>query len=124
MNDDESDVPLLSPPLRLASLSPREIVLPKELALEAIDDLARQGVAVVGWEGWRRYPDGGHGHGRKVQGAVPLERRPEQTWESFVSESRDWVTKTIQEEHEAASVEPAEHGELCFCFFIERPRTK
>jgi hypothetical protein len=45
------------------SISPLEIVLPVEFALEAIDLLEADGRMILGWEGWLLYPDGKHGHG-------------------------------------------------------------
>lgn len=54
---------LIPPELARHSISPLEIVLPIELALEAIDLLETHGRLILGWEGWLLYPDGKHGHG-------------------------------------------------------------
>lgn len=116
----ESDVHLVSKVLQVESASSNEIVLPKALALEAIDELSSRGIAVPGWEAWRRYSDGRLGHGRTVQGAVPLVRKPGQNWTAFIEECREWVRKTIEEEHAASRREPPDRGEMLFCLFLER----
>ena len=52
-----NDIALLPEALRARSVSQTEIVLPYPEILEAIDHIARQGHAFLGWEGWLRYAD-------------------------------------------------------------------
>lgn len=59
---------LLPSRLRNLSISPREIVLPTDVALEAIDVLESQGAYILGWEGWLKDVEGRHGHGNAPQG--------------------------------------------------------
>jgi len=63
-----SDLELLPSRLRDLSISPREIVLPLDAALEAIDILESQGAYILGWEGWIKDAEGRHGHGTAPQG--------------------------------------------------------
>lgn len=65
---------LLPKRLQDLSISSREIALPMEAALEAIDLLERQGVHILGWEGWVKGDDGRVGHGTAPQGTVSLDR--------------------------------------------------
>lgn len=56
------EIDLLPEALRSQSLSKREIVLPYQQALDALEILVVAKLAVVGWEGWVKYVDGRHGH--------------------------------------------------------------
>ena len=49
-----------------------EIVLPHIEALEALDLLERNGVKILGWEGWLRHSDGSIGHSARAQGTADL----------------------------------------------------
>ena len=65
---------LLPKRLRDLSISSREIVLPMEAALEAIDLLESQEAHILGWEGWVKGEDGRVGHGSAPQGTVSLDK--------------------------------------------------
>ena len=62
----------LPPALLARSLSPNELVLTPEDALEALDVLASLPGRVLGWEGWLEWPDGRRGHSAIHQGTVDL----------------------------------------------------
>ncbi|WP_176155087.1 hypothetical protein [Burkholderia vietnamiensis] len=55
----------LPPEIALQSISPREIVLPLNAAIAAIDYCANNKIRILGWEGWIQSPDGRVGHGVK-----------------------------------------------------------
>ncbi len=55
------------------SISDRELVLPEDLALEALDIAEGNGILVLGWEGWVKAVDGRVGHGSAPRGTVSLE---------------------------------------------------
>ncbi len=58
---------------RERSISDREVVLPLQYALEAIDWFEAQGILVLGWEGWVKDRGSGRkGHGSAPQGTVSL----------------------------------------------------
>lgn len=69
-----SELDLLPEPIRVRSISDREIVLPLDAALSAIDYLTEQNIAILGWEGWILTPDGRMGHAywphRRADGSV------------------------------------------------------
>lgn len=63
---------LLPHGIRAQSISDREVVLPLDAALAAIDIIEARGLHILGWEGWLKYPDGRHGHGGPM-GSASLE---------------------------------------------------
>ena len=64
---------LLSPEIAQQSISQREIVLPLNAAIEAVDYCALNQIHILGWEGWLQTQDGRVGHGNAPQGTVSLE---------------------------------------------------
>ncbi|MFL9983568.1 hypothetical protein [Paraburkholderia sediminicola] len=64
---------LLSPEIAQQSISQREIVLPLNAAIEAVDYCALNQLHILGWEGWIQTPDRRVGHGNAPQGTVSLE---------------------------------------------------
>jgi hypothetical protein len=62
------DYPMIDAGLLAASISPRELVLPEEDALTAIEQFAKAGIPGIAWEGWLRHPDGRNGHSTRYQG--------------------------------------------------------
>jgi hypothetical protein len=69
-----SQFELLPQRLRELSISPREIVLPIDAALEAIDLFESRGVHILGWEGWVKDAAGKVGHGTAPQGSASLDK--------------------------------------------------
>ena len=59
--------------LALQSISQREIVLPLNAAIAAIDHFANHQIQILGWEGWIQSSDGRVGHGNAPQGTTSLE---------------------------------------------------
>jgi hypothetical protein len=59
--------------LALQSISEREIVLPLNAAIEAVDYFASKHIHILGWEGWILTEDGRVGHGSAPQGTTNLE---------------------------------------------------
>ncbi len=84
---------LLPPHLANRSIGDREIVLPMNEALEAIDTLEKRGVQILSWEGWIKSPDGSIGHGCAPQGTVSLDGLS-------VGEAAQLCRKTIFEDGE------------------------
>ena len=66
-------------PIELAarSLSPDELVLSADDAMDALVHFAESGVHVLGWEAWIRYADGTVGHPPTVIGSVDLSADPD-----------------------------------------------
>ncbi|MFM0126256.1 hypothetical protein [Paraburkholderia sediminicola] len=64
---------LLSPEIAQQSISQREIVLPLNAAIKAVDYCALNQIHILGWEGWLQTQDGRVGHGNAPQGTVSLE---------------------------------------------------
>lgn len=65
---------LLPERLSSKSISSKEVVLPYQEALEAIDIFENGGYLLLGWEGWVKASDGRVGHGSAPQGTVSLEK--------------------------------------------------
>jgi hypothetical protein len=55
------------------SISRREIVLPFDATIAAVDWCAIKQIPILGWEGWIRSADGRVGHGNAPQGITSLE---------------------------------------------------
>lgn len=85
------ELDLLPPDLAKLSIDEKEIVLPMEKALLAIDVLEKQGIRIVGWEGWVKDQDGRIGHGNASQGTVSLD-------DLSVSQAADVCRRTIRED--------------------------
>jgi hypothetical protein len=92
-----------------ASASSTELVLPFIEALEALDLLQRSGAAVLGWEGWLRYPDGRKGHSQAHQGTADI--AGEKRLAPYLL-----CRETMQKAHSKHSASPEQPGaELLFC---------
>lgn len=90
-----SDVDLLPLSLRELSISDKEIVLPLQAALEAINFFESQQIKILGWEGWVKDAQGRVGHGSAPQGTVSLDHLPLKEAinlcrSTIVSESAQW----------------------------------
>jgi hypothetical protein len=100
---------LLPDRFRRASISDREIVVPYELALEAVDILESQGILILGWEGWLVHPDGKRGHSGHHQGAVSLH-------DLSVAGAASLVRRTINASHQQWQQAPEAPGaQLFYC---------
>ncbi|WP_156443542.1 hypothetical protein [Burkholderia sp. MSMB1835] len=64
---------MLPPEIARHSISHREIVLPFDAAIAAVDWCAINQIPILGWEGWIRSADGRVGHGNAPQGTTSLE---------------------------------------------------
>jgi hypothetical protein len=59
--------------LKRISLSESELILPIAAAYEALNELERLGIPILGWEGMIRLDNGHIGHGNAPQGTVGME---------------------------------------------------
>ncbi|HDR8961110.1 hypothetical protein [Burkholderia vietnamiensis] len=103
----------LPPEIALQSISRREIVLPLNAAIAAIDYCANNKIRILGWEGWIQSPDGRVGHGNAPQGTTSLE-------DLSIPEAADFCRRTIA----AAALEWTENNlgttdRLHFCITVE-----
>jgi hypothetical protein len=117
------EIELLPQALREQSLSEQEVVLPYHEALDALELLVRARWALLGWEGWVKYPDGRHGHPPGgVMGTESIERETAETWESYVQRSARFCVETINQEQQAWDVNPGNaHLILYFCLTATPP---
>src|SRR5260370_1333397 len=76
------DIDLLPETLRSQSLSDREIVLPYDEALQALDILVKADWALLGWEGWEKDAEGRRGHSY-IMGTKAIEQEPGEKWEDY-----------------------------------------
>jgi hypothetical protein len=88
------DIEALPPHLRRLSSMDREIALPLDAALEAIDFFERHGWHALGWEGLLRHGDGAIGHPWNAFGTAPMPDDRAQAYEfmrsSLADEAREW----------------------------------
>ncbi|WP_321863467.1 hypothetical protein [Burkholderia cenocepacia] len=103
----------LPPEIARQSISPREIVLPLNAAIAAIDYCASNKIRILGWEGWIQSPDGRVGHGNAPQGTTSLEHLS-------IPEAADFCRRTIA----AAALEWTKNNlgtrdPLHFCITVE-----
>jgi hypothetical protein len=120
------DISLLPQMLREQSLSDREIVLPYQEAKEALELLERVHWALLGWEGWVKYPDGTHGFAPGgVMGTESIEREPGEMWEDYVQRSVRFCHETIDQEYRNWNANPRyAHLVLSFCLTADSPPKK
>jgi hypothetical protein len=116
------DIDLLPQVLREQSLSQREIVLPYRQALEALWVLMTARWALLGWEGWVKYPDGRHGPTPGGVMGADVARKEGETWADYVHRSARLCRETMTREQQAweANREYA-HLVLCFCLTATPP---
>jgi hypothetical protein len=93
------DIDLLPEILRSQSLSEREIVLPYDEALQALDILVKADWALLGWEGWEKDAEGRHGHSY-IMGTTSIEQEPGEKWEDYVQRSARFCRATIGADQE------------------------
>jgi hypothetical protein len=94
------------------SISDREVVLPMEEALAAINLFESRDLLILGWEGWVKDKDGRVGHGSAPQGTVSLEALS-------VADAARLCRETIPEEASRWSVENlGSKDELHFCITV------
>lgn len=99
--------------LRERSISKREIVLPLEAALQALETLERQGVQILGWEGWVKCADGRVGHGSAPQGTVSLSHMS-------ASEAAAFCRSTMRSDAAQWAIDnPATTDQLHFCITVK-----
>jgi len=104
---------ILPPDIARRSISRREIVLPLDAAIAAVDWCATNRIHILGWEGWVQSPDGRVGHGNAPQGTTSLE-------DLSVLDAADFCRQTIR----AAALEwtetyPKTTDRLHFCITVE-----
>ncbi len=111
------EIDLLPEALRSQSLSEREIVLPYQQALEALEILVAANFALLGWEGWGKYADGRHGHPPGgVMGTGPIKQEGGETWENYVRRSARFCAETMAKEQQAWDPHPGSaHLPLSCC---------
>jgi hypothetical protein len=112
-----NDLQLLTKDLQAQSLSKREIVLPYREALQALDVLADANWAVLGWEGWVRYPDGRYGHAPNGMGTVMLDQADGEGWDAYVRRSARFCRDTIEVEQQLWNADPG-HASLTLYFCL------
>lgn len=114
-----SDLELLPPGLAALSAAEREIVLPYEPALRAVDALVAQGHAILGWEGWLGYPDGRVGSAGKHQGTIDFLPATGQPWPEYVQASAEFARDTMREHQAEFERAPEVPGTtLLFCISV------
>ena len=119
MPERRSDLDLLPPGLAALSASRLEIVLPLQPALQAVDALAEQGRAIMGWEGWLGHPDGRVGHAGRHQGTVAFLPATGQAWREYVRASVEFARDTMREHQEEFDRAPEVPGAvLLFCISV------
>ncbi len=111
------DIDLLPTELREKSLSDREIVLPYQEALQALDVLVEAKWALLGWEGWVQYADGRRGPAAPIViGTTAIGQEPEEDWETYVQRSSDFCRETIETEQKLWDTDPKHTSvKLYFC---------
>ena len=109
------DIDLLPQVLKNRSLSPREIVLTYQDALQALDILVAVGWACLGWEGWLNYPDGKHGFA-PIPPGPDVERGRDEDWGLFVARSARLCKESIAHaQHSWEQSSPVPGAQLYFC---------
>lgn len=91
------------------SLSDNEYVMRYTDALELIDVLHQEGVDILGWEGWLRYPDGQFGHSNEHQGTSGLGKMPRPSVVALLKST------IMQANMEWVSSQSDTDAELLFC---------
>jgi len=102
-------------PLQIAqhSISRREIVLPLEAAIAAIDYCADNQIQILGWEGWIQSSDGRVGHGNAPQGTTSLAHLS-------IRDAAHFCRRTIREAAlEWTEANPGTTDRLHFCITVE-----
>ena len=94
------EIDLLPKTLREQSLSDREVVLPYQEALQALDLFTVARRPLLGWEGWVKYPDGKHGHAPSGMGTTNIEQETGEVWEAYVHRSARFCRETIKAEQQ------------------------
>ena len=95
--------------IRERSVSPSELVLSFDDAMQALDLLQQRGARVRGWEGWLRYPDGRLGHSERHQGTADLSA-------IAAAAAFELCRRSMREAHQAFRSAPdREASELLFC---------
>jgi len=104
---------MLPPEIARHSISHREVVLPLNAAIAAIDWFAINQIHLLGWEGWIQSADGRVGHGNAPQGTTSLEGLS-------IPDAADFCRRTIR----AAALEwsktyPETTDRLHFCITVD-----
>jgi hypothetical protein len=95
------------------SASTRELVLPFEVTLAALETLEASGARLLGWEGWLRQSNGSLGHSAEHQGTISLGGRD-------ATQAFPLVRQTMRESHLQHLRSPEIPGsELLFCITYE-----
>lgn len=95
--------------LQAKSASSLELVLPLPEALEALQRMEQDSAALLGWEGWLRYPDGQLGHSARHQGTADAPHLSS-------AEMYAWVRSTMQQSQVEHDFNPeVPDSELLFC---------
>lgn len=117
----KEDFDLLPSNFRDESLSPREIVLPCDQALQAIALLQKQGVPLLGWEGWISYANGRKSFTENFQGSTEILPEANEELEAYVSRSAELCAASIREAQGRWSQNPeVPDGTLYFCLTLAR----
>lgn len=92
------------------SLSERELVLPLNTAVEAIDHLEKEGFLILCWEGWLRYADGAVGHSLSHQGTREIRRLQGESWAEFSQRAKASFLASATKSLEAFTQKPENPG--------------
>lgn len=112
-----TDIQLLPRALQERSLSKQEIVLPYPEALQALEFLVAANWALLGWEGWVKYPDGRYGHAPNAMGTTALDQEDGEDWATYVQRSARFCHKTIEAEQQLWDADP-QHASLALYFCL------
>ncbi|WP_175948105.1 hypothetical protein [Burkholderia pyrrocinia] len=103
---------LMPPEIAQQSILDKEIVVPLDAAIAAIDYCTANQIQILGWEGWVRSVDGRIGHGSAPQGTTSLEQLTLLDAADFCSRTIRAATLQWSENH------PGTSDKLHFCITI------
>lgn len=96
-----SDIKLIPEKYQALSLDNLEIVLPYPEVIEVINYFEKNNIALLGWEGWAKYPENKKSHFGDFQGTTSFNENLGQSWNEYVKSSnefsRDIIKKRISE---------------------------
>ncbi len=113
---------LLPEEMQQRSLSDREVVLPYDDALRAIEIFLNAEWALLGWEGWIQSSQG-IGHHVNYQGTVSIEQRHGETWSEYVRRAAAFCRATIRQDQQRWETAPdSADKQLVYCLTVTAPQ--
>lgn len=114
------DIDILPKEMMAKSLSQREVILPYEDALKALDIFLDAGWAFLGWEGWIKTTTGEIGQTVEfigaIMGTVSIEQEEGESWKEYAKRGYDFMKETIiMDDKDWKKSKSAKIYELYFC---------